>query len=369
MVMTKEHYKKNIKKNGVYSVRILSIREIEKQNKLKKEKPLAFEKFQKYPDKRSKGESTAIVQVLPSLNCNLSCQHCAISCLRGSKNNRVFCSDDMISLTNQMDDLGLASLQISGGEPHFINDLDDYIIKSKPEKFYVQCDTNGLLMTKEKAKHLKSIGLDRSQVSIDSLNEAEHDWWRRKEGSWRKAMEAVEDIQNADLDVQIATYVDRNRLYSEEFLKFLEHMGKRNAPVSVIWPKPVGNLKEKIELITEKDMEYFGTLEEKYYVYSHTSSGYGGLNGGCCSVKRVIDISPNGEVFPCCYFFVSIGNVFDVSLNDVLDKGMKYFGSYRGGCLLSENYKFIEKYVSKTWGKKQPIPIEEIMSLNWQEEI
>ncbi len=337
--------------------------EIARQEKLKREKPLAYAKFQKYPEKRAKGESTAIVQIQYRFLCNLLCCHCGISSLRKEEGTRELTIDNIRSLGNQMDELGLASVNISGGEPSAIKELYEVISALKPNRFYTQCDSNGLLITESKARYLKIIGVDRMQLSIDSLNEKEHDEFRRRSGSWKKCMEAIEHIKNANLDIQIATVVDRKRLYSDEFIQFLEYMKKAEASVSAIWPKPVGEWEDKVEIITLEDKQYFRELEKKYDVYEHTTEKYG-VKRGCCMVKHLINITQYGEVTPCCYYYVSLGNVFNMPLKDILEKGMKYFGNYNDKCLMSEDIEFINKYVSKTWNKKElPIPIERVMSL------
>lgn len=341
---------------------VLSPLEKEKQDKLKKNKPLAYEKFIKYPEKIARNESVAMVQVQYDFFCNFFCRHCGISVLRKNGDLRRFTVPDVENLGDQMNALGLASINISGGNPTSFPDLDKIVLSLKPDRFYLQCDSNGWDITRKKAKHLKGIGIDRMQVSIDSMDEKEHDDFRRRPGSWRMCIDAIEAMKAADLEVQCATVVTSQRLRSMEFIRFLEFMAGICVPVSVVWPKPIGKWEGNFSgLIGAEDKKYFRELEKQYNVYDHTSKKFG-TDRGCCSFKYLINITQYGDVFGCCYLPISIGSIFNEPLKDILERGMRYKKFMNSDkCLMSENMDFINKYVVKTYGKELPVPIEEIM--------
>lgn len=337
--------------------------EIKKRERLKKEKPYAYKKVLKYKEKFERGESIACVQLQYDYNCNLNCQHCSVDDFRHKKGSRSFTVDDVRELSRQVDEMGLAHINISGGEPLMFPDLDEVIKAFDPEKFYMQCDTNGWLMTDERARHLKSMGLDRMQISIDCLYPEEHDEFRRRSGAHKRAIRAIESYQKAGLDMQIATVVTKQRLRSEEFIAFLEFAKEKGAPVSVIWPKPIGAWEGNFDgLIDKEDREYFKELGKRYRVYDHLTPGFG-INSGCCVVKRNINITKWGDVLPCPYMYFSLGNFFKEPLKDIINRGMNIecFKKHIDRCLMSEDRDFINKYVVKTYGKDLPVPISEIM--------
>jgi len=49
---------------------------------------------------------------------------------------------------------------------------------------------------------------------------------------------------------------------------------------------------------------------------------------GCIGVKGMISITQYGDVQPCPYIHVSIGNVFDEPLSNIIQRGLniKWFG-------------------------------------------
>jgi len=335
--------------------------EIEKRNKLKINKPLVYDKVIKYDEKLNNGESIAIIQFQYDYKCNFHCRHCSVSSFQHRRGSRSFTIADVKELSRQADELGLGHIDVTGGEPLVFPDLDQLIEAIDPSKFYLQVDTNGWLMTDEKAKHLKSIGVDKIQLSLDNLVAKEHDDFRRRKGSYVRALHAIDSIQNAGLNLQIATVVTHQRARSEEFIQFLEFANSKGAAVSVVWPKLVGEWEGKFDIvITSEDIAYIHGLRSKYNVYDHLTPAYG-QNIGCLAVKRMISITKFGDVMPCIWMYFSLGNFFNESLKDILQRGMKYFGKYQSKCLASESKEFIDKYITKTYGKDLPVPIEEII--------
>jgi MoaA/NifB/PqqE/SkfB family radical SAM enzyme len=222
-------------------------------------------------------------------------------------------------------------------------------------------DTNGWLLTKDKAFELKHLGVDKIQVGLDSLNKEEHDTFRNKEGAFYHAIDAIENVNKAGLVLQVSTVVPKERIRSVEFEEFLKFTDGVGACVNAILPKPVGAWENYDPNITEEDLKYMDELSEKYNVSVHHRSIHFGIKLGCIAVKKIISINSYGDVMPCIWMYASLGNIFETPLRQILEKGMKHFGGYRKTCNMSEDTKFIEKYRNVTKGKDLPIEIEDLI--------
>lgn len=334
------------------------------RNYLKETKPYVYEKVSKFTEKYNRGESIAIIQLQYNYICNMSCEHCSIKRFQGANPNRRLTPKDVGMIAQQADAMGLARFVISGGEPTVFPDLDELVREINPEKFYINCDTNGWLLA-EKAEHLKKIGIDRMQLSIDSLNAEEHDEFRRKPGAYNRAIEGIKECRRVGLDLYIQTVVTKERLHSEEFIHFLEYFNGMGLNVFVSYAKPVGAWEGHFDnLIDRKDMAYMRELEKKYRVCTHLTPGYG-LDMGCIGVKGFISVTEYGDVLPCPYIHTSIGNVFDTPLKEIIQAGMniKHFGEYRDTCLIAEDLGFIKKYVAgRIYNKPLPVPWGEVFT-------
>lgn len=343
----------------------LKASEIEKRGSLKKEKPYVYEKMMKSDEKVKRGESIAILQFQYDYTCNFACVHCSVKMFQGKKQRRFFTPDDVKELSRQADAMGLAHLVITGGEPLVFPDFDEIVAAVDPEKFYITSDTNGWFLDAERAKHLKSIGVDKIQLSLDSLSAKEHDEFRRKKGAHKRALRAIDAALGAGLNIIIQTVVTKQRIRSQEFIDFLEFLNGKGVGVFVTYAKPVGSWEGNFDvLINRDDMDYMRELEKKYNVFTHLTPSYG-LNLGCIAVKRMVSITKYGDIMPCPYIHVSLGNFFEEPLRDIIERGLKikYFGKYVDTCLIAEDRQFINDYVvKKIYGKPLPVPYSEVFT-------
>lgn len=335
------------------------------RNKLKASKPYVYEKILKLEEKYKRGESIAIIQFQYNYECNFRCEHCSIKRFQGKENKRSFTIPDVKDLFRQADELGLARVTITGGEPLVFRDFDELVAAIDPSKFYVNCDTNGWLLDVKRAKHLKAVGVDRIQLSVDSLDAAEHDRFRGAAGSHARTLKAIESAREAGLEIFIQTVVTRQRLHSDEFVKFLEFFNRKGLGVFVSYAKPVGAWEGNFSCLVDKeDMKYMGKLEKAHKVFTHLTPAYG-LEMGCIAVKGMFSITQYGDVLPCPYIHVSIGNVFKEPLRDIIRRGLgiKYFGEHVDTCLIAEDRPFIEKYIAgRVYGKPLPVPSSEVFT-------
>ena len=342
----------------------LSAAETQKRNQLQQEKPYVYEKIMKYADKVKRGESIAILQFQYDYTCNFRCEHCSVKRFQGKKEGRSFTIADVRELSRQADEMGLAHLVITGGEPLVFPDLDQIIEAVDPQKFYITSDTNGWLLDHKKAKHLKSIGLDKIQLSLDSLDAEEHDSFRHAPGSHARALRAIDAAQDAGLNIILSTVVTHDRVWSDEFLEYLEFAKSKNVPVFVTYAKPVGSWEGKFDMLVNKDdMRHLEELGKTYNVFTHLTPSYG-LDLGCIAVKRMVSITKYGDVMPCPYIHVSLGNFFEEPLRDIIERGLniKHFGNKVDTCLIAESLPFIKKYIVPTYSKELPVPVDEIFS-------
>jgi MoaA/NifB/PqqE/SkfB family radical SAM enzyme len=221
-------------------------------------------------------------------------------------------------------------------------------------------DTNGWDMTQEKALWLRSLGVDKMQVSLDSFYPEEHDAFRRKVGSHERALKALDYIRNAGMKAQISTVITPGRIYTDEFSRFLALAKQKDAAINAIFAKPAGMWEGRDDLIISRDeSRYISNIADEYEMLIHIRPIYG-MNLGCLACKKIISINAFGDVMPCIWMYLSLGNIFDTPLRQILEKGMRIFKKYHPVCRTSEDKRFMKLYQKKTQGRELPIPIEEV---------
>lgn len=335
------------------------------RNQLKESKPQVYKKVMQYDEKVKKGESIAILQFQYDYTCNFKCDHCSVKRFQGEKEGRSFNLADVKELSRQADEMGLAHLVITGGEPLVFPNFDELVAAIDPQKFYITSDTNGWKLDLTRAKHLKSIGVDKIQLSLDSLDASEHDKFRKAKGSHERAIRAIDASLEAGLNIILSTVVTKQRVRSEEFIEYLEFAKKKGVGTFVTYAKPVGSWEGNFDVLVDReDMAYMRELEKDYNVFTHLTPSYG-MDLGCIAVKRMVSITKYGDVMPCPYIHVSLGNFFKEPLKDIIEKGMKIkcFGEYCDTCLIAEDRDFINKYVAdRIYGKPLPVNYSEVFT-------
>lgn len=351
----------------------LNSRENLKREKLRREKPAVYEKVVKYRDKVSRGESIALVVLNYEYTCNFSCKHCCaenfkikISSESGIDKRKYLMPEDVKELCRQGDEMGLGNIVISGGEPLTYKDFDKVVEAIDPNRWFIGFDTNGWFLDKEKARHVKSIGVDKVQISLDSFYENEHDCFRNKPGSYQRVLRAIDASLEAGLQVILLTTMPRERVRSEEFLKYLEFTKSKGIGAYVTLAKPVGVWEGNFEVLCgDEEIKYIQKLEKQYDLFTRMSAGYG-IDLGCIAVKRGITITKYGDAMPCPYIYISLGNIFKENLKDILERGLriKHFAyGHKHTCLSgNKDYDFIKGYMAKMYGKKCPVSYREVFT-------
>lgn len=270
--------------------------------------------------------------------------------------------DDIGNLCDQAHEYGLAQIDLTGGEPLAFANLDMILAAINPERFYVSLATNGWLMTQEKADWLSEMGVDRILLSLDSLNEEEHDKMRNMMGSWERAIIAVRYIKNAGLDLKFTSVITHQRVHTQELRNLVQWSKDIGARIEALPPRPVGEWQGRTDLLLTADD--FKFLQDEYDMQFHTSKHFG-ISMGCVAVKKILTVTAFGDVMPCIWMYYSLGNILETPLRDIIAKGMKYFGEYHATCRLSEDADFIEQYNKNIKGRTLPIPIESV----WEKEV
>jgi MoaA/NifB/PqqE/SkfB family radical SAM enzyme len=334
----------------------------EEQNRrdwLKNHKPLVYEKVLKFNDKLARGEGVPIIQFQYNYQCNFKCEHCCIEKFQMSRKaeqesgKRYFKIEDVRELSRQADEMGLSTIVITGGEPLTFPDFDELVAAIDPKKFWIVSDTNGWFLDEERARHIKSIGVDKIQLSLDGCDAATHDGFRRKSGSWERCLKAVAACKKTGLHVILSTVLWKGRAKSKEFREFLELAKQLQVGTYVSYAKPVGAYEGRYDqLVTPEDTEYMQILEKEFDVFTHMTPSYG-MDIGCIAVKRILPITRYGDVMPCPYTHISLGNFFEEPLKDIVERGMnlRWFDpKVKMPCLCGEDRVFIDKVVVPTYG-------------------
>jgi radical SAM protein with 4Fe4S-binding SPASM domain len=166
--------------------------------------------------------------------CNLRCRHCFI----GDGFHQDLSLEKILKTLNEFEEIQGLRLLLSGGEPllhpHFweINE----ILREFPFRSVLL--SNGTLITKETSKKLR---VHEVQVSLDGMKEGHESI--RGEGTFEKALQAIDNLLEANIKVSIATMIHQKNL--NEFDKLSSFIqSKRIGEWNVDIPCIAGRMEE-----------------------------------------------------------------------------------------------------------------------------
>jgi radical SAM protein with 4Fe4S-binding SPASM domain len=287
--------------------------------------------------------------------CNLKCKHCYENA--GPKQDE----DELNTIeakrvVDEFAEAGVVAIAFSGGEPLMRKDFYEVANHAYKREFYISIATNGTLIDRETAMKLKDSGVQYVEVSLDGLEET-HDNFRGVKGAFKKSIEGIKNCIDVGLDVGVATTITKQNMNEvPKLVDMLEGIGvKRFIAFNFI---PVGRGKDivKMDLEPEERRKILEGLYGKLITpncriqtystapqYSVISVNFEGgpiiathftnksamellkgkakalaeFIGGCGAGRLYCGLEPNGDIIPCVFMPIKIGNIRVNRLIDV----------------------------------------------------
>lgn len=301
--------------------------------------------------------------------CNLRCEHCFATALK-SPGRRVMGTEDYSRVADEAMRLGALNFSFQGGEPLMFPGLKDVISACAPERNLISVTTNGTLLDEEKAAELKSWGVDILTVSLDSAAPETHDKFRGSAGAFDKAMAGIKLALNEGMHVTIGTVVTHDTLHSEGIAELARIAESMKLIMYFILPVPAGRWTENSGMfLSGDDISYIdGLTKRSNYLRTDFQANLSGY--GCGAVKEILYLTPYGDVLPCPFLHIAVGNIFDEPLGAIRNRGLdnRWFAGYHDKCLASTDKEFIDKCLSKTFSAKElPLKWEDVFKPGGEE--
>ena len=286
--------------------------------------------------------------------CNLRCEHCFTESPLGTKVKDFLPPEKIAEIADQADELGIFEWDIQGGEVLLRPDILYPTLKAiKTERFYMYVTTNGWYMDEDVAKKLADHGINRVSVSIDSMDPKVHDEFRGKEGSWKRAMEALEHVQKAGMHPYLNITVGHYNAKSEDIKMMLQYSKDKKYKTLLNVATPAGMWQNLTDImVDEEDKKHLIEMRKEYKnimrnLWNPFDKNFESVIG-CNTVNRVY-ITPTGDVLSCPYVHIKIGNVYDNTLKEISEHGFSFkrFRENSQACLAGEDQGFVKNFMSK----------------------
>ncbi|HDP70006.1 MAG TPA: 12,18-didecarboxysiroheme deacetylase [Actinobacteria bacterium] len=153
--------------------------------------------------------------------CNLKCVHCYAQS-RDIDYKGELTTEEGKALIDDLAEFGAPVILFSGGEPMMRKDLPELALYTREKGIRAVISTNGTLITPEKAKVLKEIGLSYVGISLDGMREV-HDKFRGVKGAFDMAIEGIRNCKKEGIKVGLRFTINkRNTQEIPSIFKLLE---------------------------------------------------------------------------------------------------------------------------------------------------
>ena len=251
--------------------------------------------------------------------CDLRCVYCMKEKMQFLPRSEVLTLEEIERLCDNFIELGVKKIRLTGGEPLVRNDIIKLIERLNYKKNNTNLNeitltTNGTLL-KKYAKQLKLNGVNRINVSLDTINPKKYNKITRF-GNIEKVFDGINECLDSDIKIKINTVVikDFNENEIEELLSwtsnkkidltFIEVMPMEETDISreyqfVSLSETYDNLNKKYKFI-KSDHNTGGPA--RYFTSFKLSNKIGFIspltNNFCATCNRV-RISSTGKLFMC----------------------------------------------------------------------
>lgn len=159
--------------------------------------------------------------------CNLKCVHCYAQAVDPNQGVDDISTEQAKVMIDDLAAYGAPVMLFSGGEPLVRKDLVELANYATQKGMRAVISTNGTLITKEKARELKQIGLSYVGISLDGGEEV-HDHFRKVPGAYKKALEGLANCQAEGLKVGLRFTI--NKRNQQEVPKLFEILRDLEVP-------------------------------------------------------------------------------------------------------------------------------------------
>jgi radical SAM protein with 4Fe4S-binding SPASM domain len=296
---------------------------------------------------KGKLNTPLIVSYAVTKACNLRCLHCHAEA-RDAMANELSLKEAMQAI-DEMANLGTEALIFSGGEPllrkDFILTLAEYCVDAGIIPAML---TNGMLLSHKVAMELKDAGIMAVGIPIDSSVAECHDKLRNVPGTFEKAVKAIKACKDVDLEVIVTTMALKNDFDDmPKRIELIANLGVEQAAVYDLIPMGRGHdimdqamsQTQRVSLIKylqqlQENNEMVFTMSGGLPLYPEIVSEMHDMNDtkprdlllkqfwihnpiGCHAGILYFSLRPNGDICPCTFLPVKVGNIREQSLASI----------------------------------------------------
>ena len=246
--------------------------------------------------------------------CNVNCIYCHHDGMRSSKNEMT--PDEIHKICQIAKRIGVRKIRLSGGEPLIRKDIVEIVSKINSVGFKdISLTTNGILLEKY-AEDLKEAGLDRVNVSLDTLNAETYEFITKKDylESAKKGILKSVEVGLYPVKINMVVMKGINEHEVKDMFKFCKENNMVLQLIELIESENCDDDKfsaeyhYKLDMIEERLADIADDVKEREFMQGRKKYY---IDGGEIEVVKPVDnskfcanctrlrVTPDGKIKPC----------------------------------------------------------------------
>lgn len=261
-------------------------------------------------------------------SCNFACRHCYS---RGDSQDELD-RETLFASLQKAAKAGVFSVNFGGGEPLLRLGLLELAAFASGIGLRISMNSNGWLLDRQTAAALREAGFSKVGISIDSHLPEVHDRFRGMDGSHHRAVAALGHLATAGIATSISTVICRiNHRAIDDLVSFALDQGAGQLNFHNFKCSGLGMArKDELDLSPAEWQEFYqAALAAKEVVKGLDISlddpiiallgarDAGSLVKGSVCGKLSLNIKANGDITPCGFIPIVIGNIVRDDLREV----------------------------------------------------
>ncbi len=250
--------------------------------------------------------------------CNLRCKFCYLENYDTKEMSTKKAKKIILKLKNEAK---VPFISFTGGEPLLRDDIEELIAYATEIGLKVNLISNGTLLTNEKVKSLKQVGLRSAQISLESPDRDIHNYLTGAK-TFDKTVNGIKNLISNNIYVHTNTTINRYNYKSMyEYPDFAKSIGLKKFSANIIIPvgtakknkklwldySEIGDIIDRIKInADENGIEFIWYSPLPYCIYNPIAKGFGSKS--CAACHGLVSIDPAGNINPCSSYPEKIGN-------------------------------------------------------------
>lgn len=244
--------------------------------------------------------------------CNFKCVHCYVQDRVSTEKNHILPFETVKNILDQAEKMNVFALIFTGGEPLLHPDIHRILSIAKEKSFIVTLKTNASLINSENISFIKN-SVSKITVSCYGFTRNSFENVTKVKGAYDKYLSAIELLQQHNINYEIrGILLKENQAEVEKFIN----------SCSMVETYITDHVNSNYAASHRPDDDaIIKVIKSKFdkAIISNVSS-----NGRICNAcNGSLTINCEGDINPCANFHLSMGNIYNDSLESVWNSDIK----------------------------------------------